>query len=278
MNADFAFVHYSYDPDRVSPAYIHDRMTQLGFLETARHVNGEYSFWNQKNAIIMISMNDEYHTGISGLGFTMLVDSIDRHHLEFMFDPQTDTYFTTDPLDNIVTVMPDELDGNMYNFEVNMESALDHPGCGINNITGVVYGSDVQTLWQYYQDLDFRVSKMNRRSLVDAANRVEITCADPQDGKIRALVCDTPNVFATTSKLVTRDIEFKQFDLSDIELDFQSLTHKIRGYNCMAVGNFNSYSVENFVPNALPGMDLIIRTRKKYNHISHDTLSRYYGE
>jgi hypothetical protein len=54
------------------------------------------------------------------------------------------------------------------------------------------------------------------------------------------------------------------------------VNYKVRGYNCLATGNVNSYCIENFAPGALPGMDLIIRSRHKFKQINSDALETYY--
>ena len=63
------------------------------------------------------------------------------------------------------------------------------------------------------------------------------------------------------------------------DLDFgEELNYKIRAYNCTAIGNENSYSIEQFVPDALPGMDMIIRMRKRYMSLAEYPLEKFYAE
>ena len=61
----------------------------------------------------------------------------------------------------------------------------------------------------------------------------------------------------------------------DPDLDFgEELNYKIRAYNCTAIGNENSYSIEQFVPDALPGMDMIVRMRKRLHEPGRISLGK----
>ena len=97
------------------------------------------------------------------------------------------------------------------------------------------------------------------------------------DGNVPSIICDTDDVFTTTANYVSNGVELRKFD-NDRDLDFGDLNHKIRGYNCNAVGNENSYTIENLIPNAAPNLDIIFRQRKQYLNISESTLDTYYAD
>jgi hypothetical protein len=60
--------------------------------------------------------------------------------------------------------------------------------------------------------------------------------------------------------------------------DFGKLTHKINGYNCMAEGNKDSYSIEKMIIGVPNNVNIVLRQRAKKISISEDTLQIHYDE
>ena len=56
------------------------------------------------------------------------------------------------------------------------------------------------------------------------------------------------------------------------QLDFGTLNHRIVGYNCVAQGHKDSYSIGKRAPGALPGVDLAFRTSKQFFSIPETLL------
>lgn len=277
MKAEFSFVHYSYDPEVLDPFQLLVKMTSLGFVKNAEHHNGIHAFWNQNKTVMMTSVNHDSFCGLDGMGFVLPANVIKTHPLRLKFDSNSDTYHARDPNGNSITVLAEELDISSYHFNVDYDAVLKNTGCGLDRITGVVYHTQLDRISEFYSMLGFRKSTVNRNSLIDAGDRLEIATHGEPSGLYTAMVCDTDDVFRTTSKLVAADVEFMTFDVDQMCFDLRSADHKIRGYNCLATGNIDSFCIENFVPQALPGMDLIIRTRKKFKQISTQSLEVYYG-
>ena len=98
-----------------------------------------------------------------------------------------------------------------------------------------------------------------------------------KENEFKTLICDTHDIWHTISAYTLSGVEFAPNEIPE-NLDFGNLNHKIIGYNCLAVGSKSSYSIEKLVPDALPGMDMIIRMRKQYLTIKEDTLKRHYVE
>ena len=56
---------------------------------------------------------------------------------------------------------------------------------------------------------------------------------------------------------------------------FKELTHKIKGYDCVAFGKYNSYSIENYIPKEVFNANIIFRQRKQYVKLSETSLDYY---
>ena len=90
---------------------------------------------------------------------------------------------------------------------------------------------------------------------------------------IDTVYADTNDVFKTTRCYTASGLSLKEYNISKENLNFGvALNHKIIGYNCIAFGNENSYSIENCVKQSLQNLDFIFRTRKQYLHINEDVV------
>ena len=275
MHSAFTYTEYSYNPDEVTLEDVEERLHRLGFVCSAEHVQGDFNIWNQ-NKVIIVVYPDEYHTsGIAGTGYSLEAGDIERlSYLNFDLDLSTTTYRAHDPNGIVVSAMPFEIDITSYNFRVNSNLALNNSGVYLNNTSGFVYRT-TEDVRDFYSHMDFRESKKCRNSIIDYYDKINIRFINGEPG-ISTMICDTQNVFATTAALTAHGFTFPYHSRGE-NLGVRELDWKINAYDCIAVGNKNSYSIEQYLPDALPGMDLIIRSRKNYMPISEETLKMYYG-
>jgi hypothetical protein len=135
-------------------------------------------------------------------------------------------------------------------------------------------------MMDFYQDamgFKFSSSSDTYNMLTSENNRFTILVNKSNISRnMPTLICETHDVWHTTSACAFANIELKKFDKPE-KLNYGTMNHKIVGYNCIAVGTENSYSIENLIPNALPGMDLIFRMRKQYLSIKEDSLRQHYA-
>lgn len=280
MSIDFSFVEYT------APIELKDQITQrlnaLGFVPRVNHVLNDVSLWSQNHTIIMVKFHAEADDpGITGLGFIASQQTID--HLDAQLDPEVNMYVTGDqgglrvllaPVDNILGLQK-ALEENYLLLDDSV-----HTSPGLQYISGIRYNCSNPRMMDFYQDLGFGFTRNseNYNTLVSKNRRFSIMGNKMSgQGNVSTLICDTDDIFATTAAFVVRNIDMAKYDLDSNNLNFGRLNHKIVGYNCLAEGTADSYTIENFIPEALPNLDIVFRMRNRYLNIAEHTLEYHYG-
>ena len=173
--------------------------------------------------------------------------------------------------------MPEEINLDDYNYS-KPPKCQESKQSGMEYISGLVYNTHnyIQEEWK---QLGFKFQNSEQNSIVSSNNRLSVMLRNSiHEQRMPAIVVDTHDVFDTTVNLLCAGIDTLKVPV-DEDLDFgDELNFKIRAYNCIAIGNEKSYSIENFVPDALPGTDLIIRMRKRYMSLAEYSLNKFYAE
>ena len=277
--ADYTFLEYSYNPlvSETSTDTITQRLKALGFNCQAIHNSHNHSLWTQRQVILSVRQSDVLMPGITGVGFNFSQSEIDSRCMGINFDANTDMYEGSDSQGLRILGMIDEINLDDYNYS-KPTKAPESKHSGMEYISGLIYNShsDIQEEWR---DLGFKYHNSERNSMVSSNNRLSVMLRNSiHEQRIPAIVVDTHDVFDTTVNLLCAGIDTLNVPIEE-ELDFgDELNFKIRAYNCIAIGNEKSYSIENFVPDALPGTDLIIRMRKRYMSLAEYPLEKFYAE
>lgn len=277
--ADYTFLEYSYNPAvaETSEEIITERLTALGFYCQAIHDSNLQSLWTQRQVILMVRQSDVLMPGITGVGFNLTGTELDNRPLDIFWNPETDMYEGEDSEGMRILAMPDELDMDEYNYS--RATAQPEPKqTGLEYVSGFVYNTtpDICDQWQ---ELGFTYQNSERNSMVSNNRRLSILTRNSiHEQRVPTIVIDTHDVFDTTVNLLVKGIDTLKVP-TEPDLDFgEELNYKIRAYNCTAIGNENSYSIEQFVPDALPGMDMIVRMRKRYMSLAEYPLEKFYAE
>lgn len=172
--------------------------------------------------------------------------------------------------------MPDEISLAEYNY-TKPDDVKDTKQNGIENVTGLVYNT-LSAIQEEWKEMGFKFNNSERNSIISSNNRLGVMFKNSiHEQKIPTIVVDTHDVFNTTVNLLCAGIDTLQVPVEE-ELNFgQELNFKIRAYNCVALGNGNSYSIEKYIPNALPGLNIIARMRKRYMNLPEYSLDRFYA-
>ena len=277
--ADYTFLEYSYNPTcaETSTDTITQRLKALGFNCQAVHNSHTHSLWTQRQVILSVRQSDVLMPGITGVGFNFSQSEIDSRCMGINFDINTDMYEASDSQGLRILGMIDEINLDDYNYS-KPQKLPESKQSGMEYISGFVYNthSDIQEEWR---DLGFKYHNSERNSMVSSNNRLSVMLRNSiHEQRIPAIVVDTHDVFDTTVNLLCAGIDTMNVPVEE-DLDFgDELSYKIRAYNCIAIGNEKSYSIENFVPDALPGTDLIIRMRKRYMSLAEYPLEKFYAE
>jgi hypothetical protein len=277
--ADYTFLEYSYNPSvsETSADTITQRLKALGFICQAVHNLHTHSLWTQRQVILSVRQSDVLLPGITGVGFNFSQSEIDSRCMGINFNANTDMYEASDSQGLRILGMIDEINLDDYNYTKPTKSKVPKQN-GMEYISGLVYNTnpDIQEEWR---DMGFKYHNSERNSMVSSNNRLSVMLRNSiHEQRIPAIVVDTHDVFDTTVNLMCAGIDTLNVPV-DEDLDFgDELNFKIRAYNCIAIGNAKSYSIENFVPDALPGMDMIVRMRKRYMSLAEYPLEKFYAQ
>lgn len=279
MHADYSFFEYSYDSLLYSSDELSDTLTNLGFTCVSTHVSGKVSVWSHNLCIIMLRDCVGIETpGITGLGFIVDSELIDT--LGAVHDADSDMWITGDKNgmrillvnENDISVLRSGLTTKYsptgFEFQRN---------AGLEFVSGIVYNSVDRYMLDFYQSIGFKFTKSTDRfnTLLGANSRFTILCDKVvQNSAVRAIVFDTPDVFTATAFFTANGLQHRRF-YNKSSADVGDLNHKVRGYNCIAFGNKNSYTIENFIPHALPGVDFVYRQRKQYFGLEEPIVEHY---
>lgn len=282
MSIDFSFVEYSVPPESLTDGCA--QLVTLGFVPRVEHAHSGATLWTQKHSILMLRESSAVDAPrVTGLGFLAEREDIER--LGAQYDADVNMYVTHDKAslrillactDNILNLKDDQEGGSYLIVD---DRTRDHHA--FSKISGIIYSCNDPRMMDFFQDVGFRFTKSGDRynNLVSSNNRFTIVCdKEQQDGAVPALICDCPDVFASTSTFKVRGFDLKNYEVDAKNLDFGNLNHKIAGYNCYATGNENSYSIENMILGAMPNLDIIFRSRRQYLHITENTLRQHYDQ
>jgi len=256
-------------------------LTKLGFQRRAYRDEGNHVFWFQGKSLILVTQDTTISApAITGLGF--VVEEKEIALLGTELDISTAMYYCLDPQGLKNYFVPyDSEDSNVVGFGFKpIPENKEHKNIGLTSISGVTYNCCQSSLLSYYETLGFRVTKQGEHydQLTAKNNRFTImACLNNDNLQVQNLIFETQDTFITTALCVANKIKLKHFDINRDELDFGKLSHLVYGYNCNASGNANSYTIENFIPDALPSIDIIFRMRKQFIDISEHTLRECYA-
>lgn len=278
MTMEFGFVEYTYDPRECSERTMMDCLHNLGFRCRAKNENNNVTIWHQNNSMIMLREAPET-MGITGLGFLADRDFIESATGKDLAHDGLNVL--RDPLGTrIILVNIDEEIKRSGTYKQITDSKV--PTLDLDRITGVTYlGAAQDNILHFYKKLGFSVSKLgsNYHQLTSSDRKFTImTGLCKKQPRIQNIILDTHDIFTTTAKFVANQIHLQEFEIEPSELNFGKLTHRILAYNCKALGDTEKYTIENFAPDALKNLDIIMRMRKQFIHISEQNLEAYYGK
>jgi hypothetical protein len=227
----------------------------------------------------LLKTADIQDAGLSGIGFICDKDVI--NNVNAQLDPDDTGMYIVDNYAGLRTLlMPEQDFSDLRKSLQNIEKTTTSDEGGLTYVSGIIYNNTNARMRDFYQAIGFKFTRTGDRyfTFMSPNNRFTILMdTQNDDGKIPTIICDTNDVFITTANYVSNGVVLKKFDIPK-QLEFGALNHKIKGYNCNASGNENSYTIENLIPNAAPNLDIIYRQRKQYLHISEKTLDTYYAE
>ncbi len=277
---DYSFLEYSYNPEQLPTGIVEQQLKKLGFIKRTRNTQGNVAIYTQNLCILLLKAANVQDAGISGIGFICDKDVISNTNAQL--DPDDTGMYIVDNGAGLRTLLMPESDFSDLRKSLQQIEKTTTIGdeAGLTYVSGIIYNNTNARMRDFYQEIGFRFTRTGDRyfTFMSANNRFTILMdTQNSDGKIPTIICDTDDVFVTTANYVSSGVVLRKFDIPK-QLDFGALNHKIKGYNCNASGNENSYTIENLIPTAAPNLDIIFRQRKQYLHITEKTLDTYYAE
>lgn len=276
--ANVGFLEYSFNPQLTDRELVHTQLNNLGFIHRNQHLKNQVGFWIQNSSIILLREScDIDHAKLSGIGLIVSKETIDQ--LQPTMDPNCDMFVKSDGCGMRILLSTGDHITKLLESGYEMVDRKDYDLPGLEYFSGMVYNCFDEKVLQFYQSLGFKITKSggNYITLLSMENRFSLLMnRHSNNGAVPTVICDTMDVFRTTSCYAVTKLHMRQFDIDRSKLNFDSkMNYKIVGYNCAAFGNEHSYTIENYIDHALPKLDLIFRMRKQYPHITEQTLNYY---
>lgn len=280
MNIEFSFIEYSYNPILLEQELLYERLRKLGFVRRAQRENDQHSFWRQNNCIMLVSQDTDMEdlSHVTGLGF--ITDPGTVRLLDAEFDSSRNMYYIHDPAGIKNYLVPFD-DYGAYVNGIEYLATDDEPEhyLGLLQISGIVYSNFSSEIAEHYESLNFRLTRTgDYLQYTSENNRFTIAgTAEPNLEDIGTVIFSTKDIFATTARARVSGCRIAEFDIDPESLEFDEINHLIVGYNCLALGDRRKYVIENFLPQALPGMDHVYSMSKQCVGINEEALNHYYG-
>jgi 4-hydroxyphenylpyruvate dioxygenase-like putative hemolysin len=277
--SNFSFIEYSFDPRRSNPEEIYSSLNRLGFVQRNVHASNESSMWTQNQCIILLRESSKVDSPcITGLGLVVDETAVNS---EYYFEKECGMLVTHDPNGFRILAMPEKSLSKMITHGYKVVDRKQYETTGLEYFSGIVYNTKDSGVINFYENLGFKFTKNSDRydTLMSTNNRFTLLLNKTDDSNsIDILYADTNDVFKTTSHYTVAGFNSKDYIIDKDSLTFGvKLNHKITGYNCLAKGNQESYTIENIVKNPLPSFDLVFRTRKQYLHIEEEIVETHYA-
>jgi len=279
MTAEFGFIEITTNARDFD--FTVDKLISLGYTVAAKNHTSEYSIWKLNLNIIFLRKKQNYTDlpALTGLGFIASMELITELDCEYCED--LEFYKTTDPNGyNIYLLLDSKFKKSVISksYKTFKQTKIINSAKLLKYFSGIVYDSFTEELQNFYNKLGFRVVKTGNTyiNMVTKNNRFTImfNFTYNVNSRITSLISDTDDVFYSTAFFSNNNFNLKKYDRLE-SCDFGNLAFKINGYNCFALGNENSYTIENNLVKILPNLDLIFRQRQKYIHINEVAVAEH---
>ena len=273
--SNFSFFEYSYNPMKESTPEIEKRLTLLGFYKRSEHKRSSVALWTQGVCIILLRPTAKLqgHSRITGVGIISDSDKIAEQHNA---TPCHETDFLVLDLQPFRFYLIEEhsLDWIVQNNYDQVSSHANMITVGFEHFSGIEIDTDNVKIAKTFLDLGFTQDGTDSSTrLISPNKRFTVIIRHKENLGCHTVIIDTHDVFKTTANLIINDVPLMEFN--DEPEDFKELTHKIKGYDCIAFGKYNSYSIENYIPRDTVHVNIIFRQRKQYIKVSEVSLDYY---
>ena len=275
--SNFSFIEYSFDPNKNNPEEIFSSLNRLGFVQRNIHASNKSSMWTQHQCIILLREHNSITVPcVTGVGIVVDESTLtDSYH----FDEDCGMLVAHDPNNFRILAMPELSLSKMIAHGYTVIDKKQYETTGLEYFSGIVYNTTDSNVITFYENLGFKYTRNSDRydTLMSTNNRFTLLLNKKNNSNsVNIVYADTSDVFKTTSCYTVAGFNSREYAIDKTNLNFGiNLNYKITGYNCIAKGNQESYTIENIVREPLPGFDLVYRTRKQYLHIEEEIVDTH---
>ena len=242
--------------------------TSLGFNQASIHKTSGATFWHNKNCIVLLYPADT--DGLGGVSFVTTPDIINSANAIydditgwFCFGNNFKIYLQTEA--QIKTVIQNEYQASPIN---NIDTGIDKFGGVVLNLNKLC---DINLL----NVLELKETSNDKYLKFVSDNNFSIYFDKENSTDMPTVFVDCFDIFKNIA-LLSLDASVQMKTYPTTQEDFGRLTHKINGYNCIAEGNKDSYTIEKMILNVPSNVNFVLRQRSKKLHINETMLHRHY--
>jgi hypothetical protein len=267
------FIEYRFNPE-AEGWKVKTRLLNLGFNQRSKHAVSGVELWIQSRAIILLRPDYTFSQPgqVMGLG-TLSKD----HPMDIMNDVYLDeeTDFYVKECNNGFKFYFTETESLTHLYKPTSQTQVKNSG--LNAFTGLVLDISNHEVLSILGKIAEKIEDAGKYTRYVFKNKFAVFVpTEATDDGVKLLITESNDVFATTSYMISRDVDLLEFDTPIEEgKDYGELTPMIKGYNCRAFGSEKSYSIENYIPAKDFNVDIAFRTRKQYVKIKEAVLEYY---
>ena len=251
-----------------------EELSTLGFKEVSNHTTSLNSFWHQNNCIIHAKERANGPYGV--IGFGMVVSESVIENSGALYDDPSGWYKLICPQGlEIYLQTQSGIEETLSNKYVTVSNEVDVRS-GPSKFSGLVINQTEPFDLVFYEMLGFKTSTSVDYTKLTSKNNFTIMIDNKGLTERPTIITECPELFRNIAGLTLTDINLKQYDKKYSTKDFGKLTYKINGYNCVAHGNEDSYTIEKMMLDMPSGANIILRQRKQKIHINEYTLDLHY--
>jgi len=242
--------------------------TSLGFNQASIHKTSGATFWHNRNCIVLLRpANTDGLSGVSFVTTENIINSANAVYDDvtgwFSFGNKLKIYLQTE--DQIKTVIQNEYQASPVN---NFDTGVDKFGGVVLNINELC-DTNLLTV------LELKEFSNDRYTKFVSKNNFSLYFDKQNDTSKPTVFVDCFDIFKNIALLsLDSSIQMKKYNQQ--QNNFGKLTHKINGYDCIAEGNKDSYSIEKMILDTPSNVNFVLRQRSKKLHINETMLHRHY--
>jgi hypothetical protein len=251
-----------------------DELSTLGFREISNHTTSLNSFWHQNNCIIHTQDRATGPQGLVGFGLVTSKDTIDMSGAQY--DDTSGWYKLICPQGlEIYLQTQTGIESTLSSKYVTVANEVEVK-TGPSKFSGLVINQTQPVDLAFYERLGFKTTSSVDYTKLTSKNHFTIMIDNKGLTEKPTAIVECPELFRNVAGLVLTNFNLKQYNIDYSRQDFGKLTHKIKGYNCVAHGNLESHTIEKMILDTPTGMNTILRQRKQKVHINEHTLDLHY--